>query len=41
MKRIRYERQYKGNNNNSCEITNLNKIYHEMQIHKYSANPKW
>ena len=42
MKRMRYERHGNGNKNGSSyEITNLNKIYREIQQHKYTANPKY
>ena len=38
MKIIRYKKHDKGNkNDNSYAITNLNKICHEVQKHKYVA----
>ena len=41
MKIIRYEKYDKGNkNDNSYVKTNLNKICHKVEKHKYVANPK-
>ena len=42
MKAIRCEKHNKGNKNkNNYEITNLSKICHEIENHKYAANPKY
>ena len=39
MKIIRYERHNKENkNDNIYSTTNLNKIYHKIEKHKYATN---